>query len=520
MYLFQSIKRNAQVTPNHIATVDGARRQTWAELHGRVARFAGALVALGGQAGDRVAILALNSDRHFELCFSVPWANRVVVPLNTRWSIKENVYSLQDCGATVLVVDDAFKGIAHEIFCQVDSLETLVYVGDGETPEGMLNYEALLDAAEPVEASHAEYGELAGIFYTGGTTGFPKGVMLSHQNLWSSAMSVMAGISVNEPGTVYLHAAPMFHLADLAFSIANSIAGSTHVFVPAFEPGKVLETIAENKVTDVLLVPTMISMLLSHPALADADISSLRKVVYGASPMPEGTLRRAIEGFAKVDFYQAYGQTELGPIATILQPQYHVIEGPNARRLRSAGQAAYCVELKIVGDEGQALAVGGIGEVAVRGPNAMLGYWNSPEQTRAALVDGWVMTGDAGYLDDEGFLFLVDRVKDMIVSGGENVFSAEVESAISKHPAIHEVVVIGIPSEQWGESVHAIVRLRESAGTTEQEVIDHCRQYIAGYKCPRSVVFREEPFPMTGAGKLRKVELREVYWRDRQRAIN
>ncbi|MGE8144392.1 long-chain-fatty-acid--CoA ligase [Pseudomonas frederiksbergensis] len=520
MYLFQSIKRNAQVIPNHLATVDGARRQTWAELHERVARFAGALTALVGQAGDRVAILALNSDRHFELCFSVPWADRVVVPLNTRWSIKENVYSLQNCGATVLVVDDAFKGIAHEIFRQVHSLQTLIYIGDAETPEGMLNYETLLEAAEPVEASQANYADLAGIFYTGGTTGFPKGVMLSHQNLWSSAMSVMAGISVNQPGTVYLHAAPMFHLADLAFSIANSIAGSTHVFVPAFEPGKVLEAIAENKVTDVLLVPTMISMLLSHPALADADVSSLRKVVYGASPMPEGTLVRAIEGFANVDFYQAYGQTELGPIATILKPQYHVVEGPDARRLRSAGQAAYCVELKIIGHDGKAMAVGGIGEVAVRGPNTMLGYWNSPEQTTSALVDGWVMTGDAGYLDDEGFLFLVDRVKDMIVSGGENVFSAEVESAISKHPAIHEVVVIGIPSEQWGESVHAIVRLRESAGTTEQEVIDHCRQYIAGYKCPRSVVFREEPFPMTGAGKLRKVELREVYWRDRQRAIN
>ncbi|KOY00764.1 long-chain-fatty-acid--CoA ligase [Pseudomonas nunensis] len=520
MYLFQSLKRNAQVTPNHIATVDGARRQTWAELHDRVAKFAGALVALGGQSGDRVAILALNSDRHFELCFSVPWATRVIVPLNTRWSIKENVYSLQDSGATVLVVDDAFKGIAQEIFRQVDSLQTLIYMGDGDTPEGMLSYETLLASATPAEASRADYSDLAGIFYTGGTTGFPKGVMLSHQNLWSSAMSVMAGITVNEPGTVYLHAAPMFHLADLTFSIANSIAGSTHVFVPAFEPGNVLATIAEHKVTDLLLVPTMISMLLSHPALADADVSSVRKMVYGASPMPEGTLVRAIEGFKNVDFYQAYGQTELGPIATILKPQYHVIEGPNARRLRSAGQAAYCVELKIVGDEGQALAVGGIGEVAVRGPNAMLGYWNSPEQTKAALVDGWVMTGDAGYLDDEGFLFLVDRVKDMIVSGGENVFSAEVESAISKHPAIHEVVVIGIPSEQWGESVHAIVRLRDSAGATEQEVIDHCRQYIAGYKCPRSVVFREEPFPMTGAGKLRKVELREVYWRDRQRAIN
>ncbi|MBH2031513.1 MAG: long-chain fatty acid--CoA ligase [Pseudomonadales bacterium] len=520
MYLFQSIKRNAQVSPHQIATVDGARRQTWAELHERVARFAAALVALGGEAGDRVAVLALNSDRYFELFFSVPWASRVVVPLNTRWSVTENVYSLKDCGATILLVDEAFKDVAREIMLEADHLKVIIYMGDAETPEGMLGYEDLLQAVEPVEDSPSAYSDLAGIFYTGGTTGFPKGVMLSHQNLWCSAISVMAGISINGPDTVYLHSAPMFHLADLAFSLANTIAGSTHTFVPAFEPVKVLEAIAQHRVTDVLLVPTMISMLVNHPELAAADISSLRKIVYGASPMPEGTLMRALERFPRVDFYQAYGQTELAPIATILPPRYHVLEGPDARRLCSAGQAAYCVELKILGDDGKALAVGNIGEVAVRGPNTMLGYWNSPQQTHAALVDGWVMTGDAGYLDDEGFLFLVDRVKDMIVSGGENVFSAEVESAISKHPAIQEVVVIGIPSEQWGESVHAIVRLRSASGTTEQEVIDHCRQYIAGYKCPRSVVFREEPFPLTGAGKLRKVELREVYWRDRQRAIN
>lgn len=520
MYLFQSVRRNAQVSPNHVATLDGERRRTWAEIHERVAKFAAALLAQGGLAGEKVAILALNSDRYFELYFSVPWANRVLVPVNIRWSVAESVYSLRDCGATTLVVDEAFKAMGQDIFLQVDSLKMLIYMGDGDTPEGMLNYEALLQAAPPVEPAQSDYDDLAGIFYTGGTTGFPKGVMLSHRNLWSSAMSVVAELSVMDPGTIYLHAAPMFHLADLAFSLANSIAGSTHAFIPAFEPGKVLEAIMVHRVTDILLVPTMISILLGHPALAGADLSSLRKIVYGASPMPEGTLLRALERFPTIDFYQAYGQTELAPVATILKPRFHVLHGPDAHRIRSAGRATLCVELKIVGEEGLALPVGRVGEVAVKGPTTMLGYWNSPEQTRSALIDGWVMTGDAGYLDEQGFLFLVDRVKDMIVSGGENVFSAEVESALSKHPAIHEVVVIGIPSESWGESVHAIVRLRDSATVTEQEVIDHCRRYIAGFKCPRSVEFRAEPFPMTGAGKFRKIELREYYWRGLQRAIN
>ncbi|CRM75448.1 long-chain-fatty-acid--CoA ligase [Pseudomonas sp. 25 R 14] len=520
MYLFQPVKRSAQIFPNKIATINGARQHTWVEFQQRVARMAGALKALGGQPGDRAAILALNSDRYLELFFSIPWAGYALVPLNTRWSIKENVYSLEDCAATVLFVDEAFKETAGEILRQVECIKTVIYMGEGEAPDGMLSYEALILASEPVEPFEAGYSTAAGIFYTGGTTGFPKGVMLSHQNLCSSSLSILTGLSVNDPGTVYLHAAPMFHLADLAFSLTNTIAGSTHTFVPEFDVGRVLEAIVACKVTDILLVPTMISMLLDHPALASADISSLRKIVYGASPMPEGTLLRAMDSFAQVDFYQAYGQTELGPLATILGPRYHVVDGPDAGRLRSAGQAGSCVELKIVGSDGVALIPGEIGEVAVRGPNTMLGYWNNPEQTKATLVDGWVMTGDAGYLDDEGFLFLVDRVKDMIISGGENVFSAEVESAISKHPAIHEVVVIGIPSVQWGESVHAIIRLRTAVGVTEQEIIDHCRQYIAGYKCPRSVVFREEPFPLTAAGKLRKVELRETYWRDHSRGIN
>ena len=520
MYITQSIKRNAQLYPNKVSTLCGVRRRTWVELTERVAKVAGALHEQGVKSGDRVAILALNSDRYYEAYFAVPWAGGVLVPLNIRWSVNENVYSLEDSGSTILIVDETFRETAREILEKTDCIQTIIYVGDGETPEGMLNYDVILEAAEPAEDAMRGYTDLAGIFYTGGTTGFPKGVMLSHQNLWASSISIMAGLNLQAPDSIYLHAAPMFHLADAAISIANTIAGSTHAFIPAFEVSRAVEAIAEYGVTDVLLVPTMISMMLASPALAEADLSSLRKVFYGASPMPEGTLRQVMEKLPGVAFFQAYGQTELAPLATILGPECHVLEGPNAGRLHSAGRAGYCVELNIFDAEGKNQPPGEVGEVAVRGPNTMLGYWNNPEQTKAALIDGWVMTGDAGYLDEEGFLFLVDRVKDMIVSGGENVFSAEVESAISRHPAVHEVVVIGIPSERWGEAVHAIVRLKAGGEAAEQELIDHCRHYIAGYKCPRSVEFREEPFPMTGAGKLRKVDLRKPYWEGKGRAIN
>ncbi|GAA0684546.1 long-chain fatty acid--CoA ligase [Marinobacterium maritimum] len=520
MYCTQPIRRSAQIKPGAIATLCGERQQTFAQLQQRVARLAGGMQKIGINTGDRVAILALNSDRYYEYFFAVPWAGAVLVPLNTRWSAAENVYSLEDSGSSVLLVDDAFLSVAEAIRDSSESVTQFIYMGDGETPAGMLNYEALLEQAEPVEDARRGNDDLLGIFYTGGTTGFPKGVMISHRNFYSSSIGAMAGLDFNRAGIRYLHAAPMFHVADAAMSMANTIAGNTHVFIPAFQPMAVAQAIDTHRVTDVLLVPTMVAMMLEQNAFDGADISSLDKIIYGASPMPEGTLRQAISKLPQVAFYQAYGQTELAPMGCILRPEYHVFEGPNAGKLRSAGQPGPVVEIKVIDGEGNSLLPGEVGEVLISGPNAMLGYWNQPEQTAKTLVDGWVHTGDAGYLDEDGFLFLVDRVKDMIVSGGENVFSAEVESALSRHPAVHEAVVIGIPSEQWGEAVHAIVRLKPGEDVTEAELIAVCKEVIAGYKCPRSIDFREQPFPMTGAGKLRKMDLRKPYWEGCERAIN
>jgi len=518
-YLTQSVHRNAQIRGKKIATINGDRQHTWSQLKDRVARFAGALRSIGVAEGDRVAILALNSDRYFEYYFAVPWAGACVVPLNIRWSAPENAYSLKDAGAEVLVVDDAFAKMVPALKAQGVTLKNVIFIGDGELPEGMLSYEKLISVHQPCSDAYRNNDDLAGIYYTGGTTGFPKGVMLTHSNIWSSAIALVTVVGLTEDARI-LHAAPMFHLADGAMTQGGMLAGGTHVFIPMFTPAGTIKAISEKQATHALLVPVMIQMVINDPSIKGADMSSLEFILYGASPIAEAVLIQAMETFSKADFGQGYGQTELAPLATMLSPKYHTTEGPFAGKLKSAGQAIPCVEIQIKNEDGVELPLGEIGEITVKGPNAMLGYWNKPEETAVSLRNGWVHTGDAGYMDDEGFVFLVDRVKDMIVSGGENVYSAEVENAVNNHPAVDQVVVIGIPSEEWGEQVHAEVILKAGHTATPADIIAKTKEYIANYKCPRSVTFRTEPFPLSGAGKLLKRDVRKPYWEGKDRQIN
>jgi acyl-CoA synthetase (AMP-forming)/AMP-acid ligase II len=519
MSITQGIKRNVQQNRDGRATAFGERAQTWGKFQDRVARLAGGFKFLGVETGDRVAILALNSDRYLEYFVAVPWAGGVLVPLNIRWSVAENVYSLNDCGATVLLVDDAFIGLAAPIMAEAKSVRAVIHMGDGPRPAEMIGYEELIERSAAVADAGRAGEDLAGIFYTGGTTGFPKGVMLPHRSLWASAAALCGAVDI-ERGSIYLHAAPMFHLADGAMTMATLLAGSSHAMIPAFNPELVMEAIGRHRVSHVLLVPTMINILVSHPKLAEADMSSLRRLLYGASPIPETLLVQAMRAIPDCQFIQAYGQTELSPVATILPFACHVVDGEKAGKLKSAGRAAMCNEIEIVDAEGVEVPLGTVGEIRARGPNAMLGYWNKPKETAAALRDGWVHTGDAGYVDEEGFVYIVDRVKDMIVSGGENVYSAEVENAVAKHPAVAQCAVIGIPDDKWGEAVHAIVILKDGQGATAQAIIEHCHTVIAGYKCPRSIEFRTEPMPLSGAGKVLKRELRRPFWEGKSRQVN
>lgn len=519
MQISSIIRRAAQVNPQGTATIFKDRQQSWSQLLDRVSRLAGALQQIGMKPGDRVALLSLNSDRFIEYYFAVVWGGGAMMPMNIRWAAAECAYALNDAGAEILLVDEAFKDMAPTLQAEVAELKTVVYCGDGEAPEGTLNYETLVATAEPVPDAGRSGDDLAGVFYTGGTTGFPKGVMLSHTNLYVGAVANAHEIYLQD-GTIYLHAAPMFHIADLLWFGAITLVAGTHVAIPMFTPEATLAAIEQHRPSHVLLVPVMLQMVLQSEALATSDVTSLEIIAYGASPITEGVLKDAFEKFPNASFVQAFGQTELSPVATVLTKEYHTFEGPKAGKLRSAGRATRVCEIRIVDEAGEDVAQGEVGQIAVKGPITMLGYWNKPDVTAQTIVDGWVMTGDAGYMDEEGFVFLMDRVKDMIVSGGENVYSAEVENALSQHPAVATSAVIGIPSDQWGESVHAIVILHPGASVSVEDLQKHCHTLIAGYKCPRSIDFRTEPFPLSGANKVLKTELRKPFWAGQERSIS
>jgi long-chain acyl-CoA synthetase len=401
---------------------------------------------------------------------------------------------------------------------QSKSLRTLIYAGDGPTPEGMVSFEALIGGCRPIEDERRGGEALLGVFYTGGTTGFPKGVMLSHSAFVASSMA-LAAEGLLRRDAVLLRATPMFHLADAAIGHCGALQYATHVIIPAFQPAAVLESITRHHASTALLVPTMVQMLISHPDVAVYDMGCFQNLIYGASPISEQTVIDFQTLWPHVRLTQAYGQTEMAPAVCVLGPEHHGMQGRAAGLLRACGRAVSCVEVRIVDPEGREVPRGTVGEIAARGPNMMQGYWNKPEETRKALPgDGWLRTGDGGYMDERGFLFIVDRVKDMIVTGGENVFSAEVEGALAAHPAVAMSAVIGIPSEKWGETVHAIVVPKPGESATAEQLIRHCSTLIARYKCPTSVEFRSE-LPLSGAGKILKAQIREPYWKDKARRV-
>ena len=506
----QLVRRAAQTNGKVVATIDGERSQTWSEFAHKIACFANGLQQLGIGSDGCVAMLALNSDRYFEFMFATPWAGGVFQPVNTRLAGPEVVYWLNDSEASVLIVDRNFVPMVAEIREQLQHVKHFIFVDDGDVPEGYIAYADVVDN-EPVEDANRQGDDVAGLFYTGGTTGRSKGVMLSHTNLVVNAMQAIPMLGAQVVDRM-LHVAPMFHIADaFVCIISTSLCGSNY-FQPAFDPVSTLQGIQDYKIQRMLLVPTMVNMMVNHPAIGEYSLESLQGIWYGASPMPEPVIRKAMEVLPAVDFRQAYGQTEAAPAITVLSPERHTFEGPMAGKMKSAGQALPGIDLCIMDENDQKVANDVIGEICMRGPNIMLGYRNMAEQTSKAIVDGWLHTGDGGYLDDEGFLFIVDRVKDMIISGGENVYSAEVENALYQHESVDQCAVIGIPHEKWGEQVHAVVVLKDGAVVDEDTLIIHCKTLIAGFKCPRSVTFQVEPLPLSGAGKILKTELRKPFW--------
>jgi long-chain acyl-CoA synthetase len=507
MYMTQCLQRTLQQNPDHIATLFADRRHTYRQFGDRVARLAGALQRLGMAAGDRVGMLACNSDRYLEYIMGVWWGGGVLNPVNIRWSVAEIVYSLDDCATVILIVDEHFAAMAEGIRKTARQVPQFIYAGEGEVPPGMLGFEQLIEQAAAVEDAGRGGDDLACIMYTGGTTGLPKGVMQSHLNLWSACMPRMVDMPPIPDGRL-LHVAPLFHVAGMARALIQFLAGESHVLVSGFDVLEVLQVIERERVTETLLVPTMILALLAHADFDRYDLGSLKRLTYGASPSAGDMVEQVLARLPGLELSHSYGLTEACPVVSSNLPCNHT---PGARKSglsRSVGRGGLGVNVKIVDPQGHEVPRGTVGEIIVRGPNIMLGYWNRPEETARALRGGWLYTGDAAYMDEQGYLFIVDRLKDMIVTGGENVYSAEVEHVLARHPAVALSAVIGIPHERWGEAVHAVVVLKPGAEVDEAQLRLHCREFIAGYKCPKSVEFRTE-LPLSAAGKVLKRELRK-----------
>ncbi|MGC0422961.1 long-chain-fatty-acid--CoA ligase [Embleya sp. AB8] len=545
MGITQPLHRWAQQTPERMAVVDRGEGTTWRELRERVAKFAGALRGLGVRPDDRVAILALNSARYLECLAAIPWAGGVLNPVNIRWSPAEIAFSLDDSQTSVLIVDDTFAALVPTLRTTSSTIREIVRIGNtgstrnigttgstgatsytGSTADTRNtannpppaheshesheshDYETLLAAATPIPDADRTGRDLAGIFYTGGTTGFPKGVMLSHDNLLASAMGGLVATAAfrTAPDARVLHTGPLFHIAGVGVSLMTSIIGIPQVVLPSFDPEQVAATIQRERITEVFLVPTMLQMLLDHPEFATYDLSSLRLLNYGASPITATLLDRVLTALPGTALIQAYGQTELSPLATLLLPQDHLDADPV--RLRSAGRPCFHAEVRVFGPDGLELPRGEVGEIVSRGNHVMIGYWNRPAETEQALRDGWMHTGDLGFMDAEGYLTVVDRLKDMIVTGAENVYSAEVENAINAHPDVAGCAVIGLPDPRWGERVHAVVVPHPGHRPTAEVLRAHVKTLIAGYKAPRTVEF-VDALPLTAAGKVQKSVLRE-----------
>lgn len=516
MHITQGVNRAAQIRGQATATIHGERRRSWADFRDRVGRYAAGLIQLGLRPGDRVVVISLNSDLYIETYYAVAWAGGVIVPGNFRWCEAEHVFALNDCGARLVILDDAHVHLADALSkCPSVDACLLLSVRDDRTE--LPTSEALILGSGPINDRCGTGDDLFAIFYTGGTTGRPKGVMLSHRNVLSNILAVNAMTSF-PPDPIFLHLPPMFHLADAGAMLAVTMFAGTHVTIGSFDAGRASEAIAREGVTTSLMVPTMFSMLREHHRKWPADFSSMRRIRYGAAGISETVLRDAMALFPNADFQQGYGQTEMSPAVTILEPRFHEeIEGKSY--LRSAGRPLIGTDVKVVDEQMREQPVGMVGEILARGPGVMLGYWNQPELTRATILDGWVRTGDAGYIDEDGFLYVADRLKDMIVSGGENVFSAEVENALRDHAAVAECAVIGVPDIKWGERVHAIVRLHAGMEVSSDVLIDHCRTLIARYKCPRSIEIRSAPLPLSAQGKVLKAELRKPFWEHQSRQV-
>lgn len=505
--------RSAERFPERPLWVNRDGFISYREGRRRLDRIACSLLERGAQY-DRVAILTSNRFEGFEIYLAAMHAGMTAVPMNPKLHAREYAHMIADCTPNFLIYSAEFSEMVTEIGQHVDLPPHLYHYGEREVSAPGLAYETLLEGtSEGPPPVNVDPNDVAWLFYTSGTTGQPKGAMETHRNLVMMVQNYLtSGLDDANELDVMLHLAPISHgTASVGLVYLSRGGAQAFPLSKTFDPAKVAEAVERFGVTATMMAPTMVQMLVRSDAIADHDISSLKTLVYGGAPMHRAVLDEALARFGPI-FVQGFGQGEAAACCSVLPKADHLHRGDPVRikRLSSVGREATGIILRIVDEEGRAQPPGIPGEITVRGDLVMRGYWNNPDATEAAIRDGWLHTGDVGYLDADGYLFLTDRVKDMIISGGSNIYPREIEEVLFRHPKIAEVSVIGVPDEKWGEAVMAVVVLREGESMSEDEVIDYTRQHIASFKKPKRVAFVDD-LPKSGYGKVLKRELRDRF---------
>lgn len=504
--LSENIKKNPDKTA--VVCIESDLRLSFNDINKRINQLANALIDKGMQKGDRVAVLEYNCHRHIEIFFAAAKTGMLIVPLNYRLTGKELSFIINDSGAATLIFGKDFLDTISLIREDIKFVKNFIYIGNEIVK--MENYENVILNSSPDEPDvDVNESDPVTLIYTSGTTGVPKGVVMTHKNWFVTTTNMAAELDINQ-NDVTLHVKPFFHVGPIWPMLSHFYAGGANIIIKAFEPQALLEAVENESVTNINTAPVMILWLLDYPNLKKYNLKSLRLLVYGASPMPVEILKRALSVFGNI-MTQSYGSTE-GLVLTRLEPNDHILEGSKeeVQRLGSCGKEAFNVKVKVVDDNSHEVKPGEIGEIIAKGKQITTGYWKRPDETAKTIKDGWFYTGDLATVDNKGYIYIVDRKKDMIISGGENIYPREIEEVIYKHPAVSEVSVIGVPDSTWGESVKAIIVAKAGKIVKENEIIEFCKNNLAGYKKPKSVEFVAD-MPRTPTGKILKRELKDKY---------
>lgn len=510
--LWNVLKRSAVVYGNRVALVDGEKKFTYREVNSRANRLANALLKLGLERGSRIAFMSGNRHEFVEGYFGIAKTGLVINPVNALFSQEDATYVINHSDAVVLIYQQELKDLVDKIKKNIPQVKHFISLGD--------EYESFLQNAsdgDPKEQELTEEDDLYMIMYTSGATGRPKGVAVTQRNIVLNAISMAFEIGIG-PNETTLLVMPLFHNGGLWPTVVHFLRGGTVIlYEGSFNPEKVLKMCEEEKVTFLNVVPTTLYRMIEHPDLKKYNLEPLRSIMYAGAPSSLDKVKAAMKQLGEERFYQALGSTEHNGIMLSFPTYEHALTGPLADKLSSVGRTATLMEVRVVDDNGNDVKPGGSGEIICRG-NLALRYWKQPEETKEAFKDGWLYTGDVGRIDEDSYIYVVDRKKDMIISGGENIASKEVEDVICRHPSIHEAAVIGVPDPQWGESVKALVVLRPGMQATEQEIIDFAKNNLASYKKPKTVEFLDA-LPKNAAGKVLKAELKKKYWEGHERKI-